>query len=345
MRRLPRLVLSMLMLMVLSPPAATAGPTTYTRGWFEGKTGAYALNTGLTQARDHGLDYAVRGWADMSVATRALYAASGIKILDSSIQRRMYTTVCPPPGGAASCRDLTAQQESEFLGWVRGHVRTTVNETQVVGYYVVDDSWTDFGPLLKKVHDVIRSVDANRGIMCGLQLDLARGGDDGSDQLRKFRRRGAVNYSPSWCDMFTIYSYANRSASYDGRSTNWSMEKTLPLALSYLRDVKGRTWSNGHLIGTPMAFDYAPRYVAGAQEWWNGPSAGELRSQVRAFCENGAKGILAHAWDSGSQMRSQIHFASNPRVTPPVVKELFNSASLQNGLAAGDRDCQLLRGS
>lgn len=239
-----------------------------------GEVGAYAVWGDDNLAAANGISYHVSSW-------NPAYADQGSKILVSNIQSKMYHTFCT---GYGQC-EITPEREQVVLDFARTFVQQHHDNPGIVGWYLVDDRWGDFSSVLPKIHDIIRTYDTGTDkypTVCGLQLDLASSIEP--NPLRHFRNQVTDNYSPSWCNAFTIYSYAQDGAT----GVDWDMSETLPGALDFLAVEKGWRDRNGTFLGTPQAFGGGGFVV---------PTRGELRIQAEAFCAAGSYGLLPYAWN------------------------------------------------
>lgn len=254
---------------------------------------------------------------------------TGTKIIDTTPQQLIYQAMCPR--GPTSCHVLSDSEQLALIAAVRQHAAAMRMHRSVIGYYILDDYWTNMATVLPRVYTALHSVDPQRPTFCALSLPIAplAGGSAVTSSLIKFRV-ALHNYSPLWCKAVMIYSYVPGAPHAVASSSgyDWSMESTLPKALAELR---GLGWDprSEPLVGVPQAFGYLPRTATRTSrvpvEYRPPPTGAELTTQVRSFCANGASAIVAYAWDDGAYGRTV---------------ELSSSEALRSALRQGVAACR-----
>lgn len=241
----------------------------------------------------------------------------GMGIVDSSIKNFIYSEQCP--SGIDSCHALAPFESVALSGSIRSHVERARTAPVVSAYYLLDDRYTDMRAALRLAAQIIHSADPGKPTVCGFNLPLVSEGGDTASALQVFTR-ALQNYSPQWCDRVAIYAYA-RPTSAVGVPIDWSMASVLPAAITALKNL-GWDPVSSPLIGVPQAFGTDQNTGIGRPT----PDTSDLRTQVRAFCRNGAQTILAYIWNS--------------RSADPNAEELHNTPQLRSGLVQGISDCR-----
>lgn len=293
--------------------------------------GAYAIGPGLAQLRrasSAGITTIVGQTNRYSADYWRTVQSSRIQIIDSSPQQMIYQAACP--SGPASCHRLSQGQQSRLAAALSRHARNMASKKSISAYYILDDNWTNLRSVMPGVYTALHSADPRRPTVCAFSLPIADGADGSTvaDSITKFRN-SLENYSPRWCDGVMIYSYVPAKSPGPATSAyDWRMTTTLPIALQDLRNL-GWNPTTQPLIGVPQAFGYVPRtgvrQKTFAPEYRSQPPSTALSAQVSSFCANGAKSIVAYAWNDGSTGH---------------VYELSNSQALREGLRRGARTCR-----
>lgn len=252
---------------------------------------------------------------------------SDISSIDSTPQHMLYQAVCP--AGPTSCRQLDGEGVNRLVTQIGNHILRTAKSGDIRGYYLVDDYWADFSPLLAKIGDRIRAMAPEIPLVCGVSVELRPGltGITSASQAGTPLHNALKNYSGDWCDAVVAYSYSSPTPSPPSGQVDWTMSSALP---SLWAGLKSRGWNEESqiLIGGPQAFNFRPRTVIRSRpippEYRAATSAQSLRAQVRSFCDSGAQGIIAYAWYDGSVGNVEL---------------LSNSPSLRRGYNGGIADC------
>lgn len=187
--------------------------------------------------------------------------------------------------------------EHALLAAVTAHLKQMKDNQLITGYWVLDD-WTQWDageakPLLIAIHKLIQQYTPGRPAICGfggtIWLHQEYGWDDWI----------ADNFSPQGCDEVGLYIYTPSVPDSTPTTTfsdafNWSMEAVLPAVFASLQK---RNWdiTKEPLIGIVQAFG-GP--IAHTHSYWIVPTAKDIETQSRSFCEHGASGLVFYAWDS-----------------------------------------------
>jgi hypothetical protein len=214
--------------------------------------------------------------------------------------------------------------EQALLAAVAAHLKQVRDNPLVIGYWVLDD-WVQWDagsarPLLIKIHRLIQQYTPDRPAICGF------GGSIGLFQSYGWADWIAENFSPQGCDKVGFYIYTsslpNTTPTEALDAYNWSASGLLPAMFASLSQ---RGWSINRepLIGIVQAFG-GP--VANRDRYWVTPTAGDIATESRSFCEHGATGLVFYAW-------SDPEFATDSQ-TP------MNSPQVQMGIRNGIATCK-----
>lgn len=210
-----------------------------------------------------------------------------------------------------------------LLATIAAHLKQVKDNQLIIGYWVLDDwpQW-DAGSarqLLIKIHNLIQQYTPGRLAICGLSADLLPQRAYGwFDWL-------ADNFSPQGCDMVGLYIYASPVSNATPASPNdydWSMSALLPAVFASL---KARGWdiAKEPLIGIGQAFG-GPR--ANTDEYWVTPTAKDIETQSKSFCEHGATGLNFYAWDDSG--------------FGPTTQTPMNNTEIETGIRNGIAACK-----
>jgi hypothetical protein len=191
----------------------------------------------------------------------------------------------------------------------------------IAGFYILDDYPGDIADILSQIHGLVtddnRNEPAPRATMCsfGAMLDTRQQSQQAWTSDHSYYQKAITNFSPGACDFVALYPYAPPGAQEN--QVDWSMGQLLPYMLNQL-SARGWTPSGQPLIGTPQAFGYP------AQQRYP-PSGADLRTQADAFCQGGARSLVAYAWNDSYE---------------GAKLELSNDADMRTGFAQAVGDCQ-----
>lgn len=194
------------------------------------------------------------------------------------------------------------------------HLQSEENNSLIIGYWVLDD-WTGTPgaakPLLQQITALIHQYTPGKPAICGFGGGLSPSGKGGS-----LEDNATLNFSPTGCDMVDLYIYGDSGSNgtYD-----WGMTSVLPGVFSALK-AQGWDQTQTPLVGSPQAFGGV---VDGTQ--WPLPDAAAVEAQAKAYCQNGAIGLIYYDFSSG--------------------QNVSNDTSLQQGVKAGVADCQAIWGT
>lgn len=255
---------------------------------------------------------------------------SDIRVIDNTPERMIYQVMCPS-GFVSSCSTPSTARLGRLRHSLANYVRSKRTLSQIAAYYILDDYVPNIGSVLSSVYQTLRHTDPTRPLVCAFSLPVMPADADAASVASRISvfKRNLRNYSPKWCDAVMLFSYAPGSVSPKfGGPYDWGMTKTLPKALSVLRN-RGWRQSSSPLIGVPQTFKFWPRQPAPGTpqslQYREGPSTTELTTQVAAFCRAGATAIVAYAWRTAIQK---------------TVFALYNSPAFQLGLLAGVEQCR-----
>ncbi len=214
--------------------------------------------------------------------------------------------------------------ENVLLAAVAAHLNQVKDNPLIIGYWVLDD-WVQWDagsarPILIKIHQLIRQYTPGRPAICGF------GGSIGLRQEYAWADWIADNFSPQGCDKVGFYIYTsslpNTTPAEGPDAYNWSMSGVLPAMFASLQQ-RGWAMTREPLIGIVQAFG-GPTAQTG--RYWVTPTARDVETQSRSFCEHGATGLTFYTWDgSGYGTESQ---------TP------MNSPQIQMGIRNGTAACK-----
>ncbi|HYT42960.1 MAG TPA: hypothetical protein VEP90_11490, partial [Methylomirabilota bacterium] len=232
-----------------------------------------------------------------------------MKVVDGSIWALVYYYECHRTkelrpsllGPGQYCQDdpyPNLADENALLASVAAHLKQVKDNQLIIGYWVLDDwmSW-DAGSakqILIDIHKLIQQYTPDRPAICGL------GGSIWLNQGYGWNDWIADNFSPEGCDRIGLYIYTSSIANTTRISLparfNWSMTGLLPVIFTSLQQ-RGWDISKEPLIGIGQAFG-GP--IAHTDRYWVTPTAKDIETQSRSFCEHGATGLTFYAWnDSG----------------------------------------------
>src|SRR6266487_207397 len=209
-----------------------------------------------------------------------------------------------------------------LLATIAAHLKQVKNNQLIIGYWVLDD-WVQWDAgsarqLLIKIRDLIQQYTPGRPAICGF------GGSIGIHQEYGWEDWIANNFSSQGCDEVGFYIYTsslpNTVPTSSADAYNWSMSGVLSAMFASLQR-RGWDITKEPLIGIGQAFG-GP--IANTDRYWVTPTARDIETQSRSFCEHGATGLAFYAWDNSG-------FGSTTQ-TPMSSPEI--DAGIQRGIAA-----------
>ena len=200
-----------------------------------------------------------------------------------------------------------------LMNAITTHLEAVKNDPLITGYWVLDDWPYGSGTaktLLQQITALIHQYTPGKRAICGFGGEMppfpeTRAGWDNAT---------AANFSPQGCDMVGLYIYAQSrtKGTYD-----WSMRNTLPAVFSSLKR-QGWDPKKEPIVGIPQTFGGD---VEGVQ--WPIPTASDIETQTKAYCQAGATGIIFYDWATGYD---------NP----------FTDTDMAKGVKNGVADCDAL---
>jgi hypothetical protein len=214
--------------------------------------------------------------------------------------------------------------ENALLAAVATHLKQVKDNPLIIGYWVLDD-WVQWDagsarPVLIKIHKLIQQYTPDRPAICGFS------GSIGLRQEYAWADWIADNFSPQGCDKVGFYIYTSSlpitTQAEAPDAYNWPMSGVLPAMFASLQQ-RGWAMTREPLIGIVQAFG-GP--TAHTDRYWVTPTARDIETQSRSFCEHGATGLTFYTWgDSEYGPESQ---------TP------MNSSQIQMGIRNGIVACK-----
>jgi hypothetical protein len=177
-------------------------------------------------------------------------------------------------------------------------------KAKLVGYWMIDDWYDNFGKAktaLQKMTSLIHQYTPGKYAICGFTGNTSYGGSVSG--YTNF----AANFSPSGCDMIGVYLYP------------WGSGKVPMTNLAnILAAMKNNGWDPNKtpLIGIPQSY--------GGKFGYSVPTAAQVQSQTKYFCQQGAKGIVYYDFNTGTNATT--------------------SATVKAGIKAGLADCAKIWG-
>jgi hypothetical protein len=212
--------------------------------------------------------------------------------------------------------------ENALLETIAFHLKVEQDNDLIIGYWVLDD-WVQWDAgsarqLLIKIHHLIQQFTPGRSAICGF------GGNLGINKSYGWNDWIADNFSPQGCDKVGFYIYTpsitNTISPTSSVAYNWSMSGVLP-AMFHSLQKRGWNITKEPLIGIGQAFG---GQKANSDSYWITPTAKDIETQSKSFCEHGATGLTFYAWnDSGFGPTTHT-----PMNSPEIEK------GIRNGIAA-----------
>ena len=270
-------------------------------------TGGFSIESEaeITNATADGVESALNyGYSPTETDSLSImFHAHNMKIIDAMPWEYLYYYECHR-NNTCSTRyfpELTSSQE--LLNDLTTHLRQEQKNTTIIGYWILDD-W-NYGDgtgkdLLVRMNSIIHQYTPDKPSICGFGGGLAPlpgAAYSWDDNL-------ADNFSPQGCDMVGLYIYgdSNTTGTYD-----WTMSGILPAVFTSL---KNRGWDiiEEPLVGIPQAFG---GIVEGTS--WPIPDSQSIETQTKAYCQQGATGIIYYDW--GESAQSPL---TNPNITQGI---------------------------
>lgn len=211
-----------------------------------------------------------------------------------------------------------------LLTTIATHLKQVKDNSLIIGYWVLDD-WVQWDTgsarsLLIKIHHLIQQYTPGRLAICGF------GGSIGLNHRYRWYDWIAANFSPQGCDRVGFYIYApsllDTTPITSPDAYNWSMTGVLPAMFTSLQK-RGWDITKEPLIGIGQAFG-GP--IAQTDRYWVTPTAKDIETQSKSFCEHGATGLTFYAWhDSGYG---------------PATRTPMNSPEIEMGIRDGIAACK-----
>jgi len=258
-----------------------------------------------------------------------------MKLVDGYISSYLYYYECHRTkelrpsllGPGQYCQDdpyPNLTDENALLAVVAAHLKQVKTNRLIIGYWVLDD-WVQWDAgsarqILIKIHHLIQQYTPDRSAICGF------GGSIGLHQRYGWDDWIADNFSPQGCDKVGFYIYTSPTPNTTPTSSpdayNWSMSNILPAMFASLQQ-RGWTITKEPLIGIAQAFG-GPR--AHTNDYWVTPTAKDIETQSKSFCEHGAEGLTFYAWDDSGY--------------GPTTQTPMNSPQIEMGIRNGIAACK-----
>ena len=214
--------------------------------------------------------------------------------------------------------------ENALLATITTHLKQVKNNQLIIGYWVLDD-WVQWDAgsvrqILVKIHHLIQQYTPGRPTICGF------GGTIGINKGYGWHDWIADNFSSQGCDKVGFYIYApslpDTTPTASADAYDWSMSAVLPAMFASLQR-RGWDITKEPLIGIGQAFG-GP--IAHTDRYWVTPTAKDMETQSRSFCEHGATGLTFYAWDDSG--------------FGPTTQTPMNSPQIEMGIRNGIVACK-----
>jgi hypothetical protein len=256
-----------------------------------------------------------------------------MKVIDGYISSYLYYYECHRTqelrpslvGPGQYCKDDPHPELTDanvLLETIATHLKQVKDNQLIMGYWVLDD-WVQWDAgsarqLLIKIHDLIEQYTPGRPAICGF------GGSIGSNQADGWDDWLADNFSPQGCDMVGLYIYTpplrNTTPTSSPDTYDWPMSGVLTPMFVSLRQ-RGWGIKKEPLIGIGQAFG-GP--IAHTDSYRVTPTAKDIETQSKSFCEHGAIGLTFYGWDD-----SEFGPTTQTPLNSPQIE-----AGIRNGIAA-----------
>ena len=193
---------------------------------------------------------------------------------------------------------------SALISSMTNHLKAEQNNSQIIAYWVLDDSSKNGNAkaALVQMTNLIHQYTPGKPSICGFNGDITPNGGI----IWKDGR--ADNFSPQGCDMVAPYIYAHDADPHD-----WTMKKVLAAMFASLQE-RGWNIATNPLVGIPESF--------GGTDEFPVPTANDVETQTKAFCQAGATGIIFYDFGTG--------------------QNASNNSGIQQGVKAGIADCKAI---
>jgi hypothetical protein len=227
----------------------------------------------------------------------------------------------------ANACTMSVADQNTLYSEVQAHLDTVKNNPDITGFWLLDDWYGNLLPELEHIHALVAAANAQYGVkrptVCGFSATLDFKGSPTdptfSHTAHAWFDRAITNYSPQACDIVAPYAYA--ALPYpDTTGADWAMTNLMPYMVAQF---KARGWdpATSYMVVITQAYSDSAN-----QPGWHIPlpTAAEVETQVAAACKGGAVGVMPFDWDYKQD----------------GTLRLYNTPSLQDGYAAGIRDCR-----
>jgi hypothetical protein len=292
-----------------------------------GQGGAYNVPTAdLAAARQIGISLVLGSDHDPAPSAPSS-SGSGIRYIDNSLWALIQQYTPPSCQSVTTPCSIPPAGKQALMNAVNSSLAKVRGNASIAAFDILDDYPGNIVDILSEVHAMVaadnRTEASPRPTICpiGATLDSRQQPGGPWTSHHNDQRRGlnidtdVLNFSPSACDYVSLYPFS--PLGFQDDQVDWSMTQLLPYMLSQL-SARGWNPAGQPLIGTPQTFGYTNTH-------WGPPTGAEVKTQTDAFCQTGARAIIAYAW--------------NDTATEPKL-ELFNDADMRSGFAQALSDCR-----
>jgi len=201
--------------------------------------------------------------------------------------------------------EISDREREAIASQARKHLEQIAADTNVAGFWILDDYPGSISPTLKMLHDLVARANSTanlqRPTICGVggNLDVNKSHD------RRYMNRALTNISPDACDLVSPYLYAVDSKN-NPKLVDWSMRKAIPYLHHALKQ-KGFNMSSPLLVPILHAFSTDSGYVM--------PRPQDIVAQVKAYSKERPIAFLFFTWQSQDADQS---YANNPVIRDGV---------------------------
>jgi hypothetical protein len=184
--------------------------------------------------------------------------------------------------------EISDLEREAIASQARKHLEQIAGDTNVAGFWTLDDYPGSISTTLKMLHDLVAHANSaanlQRPTICGVGGNL----DVNKSRDRSFINLALTNISPDACDLVSPYLYAVDRKN-NPKVVDWSMRKTLPYLHRALKQ-KGFNMSSPLLVPILHAFSSASGYVM--------PRPEDIVAQVKAYSKERPIAFLFFTWQS-----------------------------------------------